>query len=373
MKVFISSLISGMEAIRRSARNAVTALGYQPVMAEDFGARANSPQIACLDGLRQADVVVLILGERYGAMQPSGLSATHEEYREAKGRKPVLAFVQEGVFPEPDQAAFITEVQGWEGGLFRAGFTGSEDLQPAITRALHEWHLANATGPLDPSDLLARALALMPHEQRGYHTGTSSVVVSVVGGPTQSILRPAEVEDPSLADELLQAALFGERRIFDAAKGSSTAIVGHLLVLDQPEGNATVSLDEQGSILIKLPIERSDQRHGLPVLIEERVQHYLLAALGYAGWLLERIDPTQRMTHVVIAAKVHGTGFLAWRTQREHDASPNQIYGGSVGFGNNDRTAVHLTPPHRPRAALRLDAGRLVQDLVVLLRRQWKP
>lgn len=370
--MFISSLISGMEPIRRAARSAVTALGLKPIMAEDFGARASSPQIACLEGLRQADVVVLVLGDRYGTVQPSGLSATHEEYREAKGRKPVLAFVQDGVTPEPEQAAFLSEIQGWEGGLSRAGFTGPEDLQPSITRALHEWQLANAVGPLDPSDLLSRALTLIPREEHGYRTGTTSLAISIAGGPTQSILRPAEMEDSALANALLQAALFGDHRIFEPAKGSSTAIVGHALVLNQERRNATVSLDEQGTILIALPIGRSE-RYGLPVLIEEDVQRQLSAALGYSGWLLERIDPTQRLTHVAIAAKIHGAGFLAWRTQREHDASPNQVHGGIVGFGNDERTAVHLTPSHRPRAALRLDTGRLVQDLAVLLRRQWKP
>src|SRR5688500_8672162 len=101
MRVFVSSLISGMEPLRRAARDAVAALGHQPVMAEDFGARVSSAQVACLDGIRQADVVVLILGDRYGTVQPSGLSATHEEYRDAKGQKPVLAFVQDGVTPEP--------------------------------------------------------------------------------------------------------------------------------------------------------------------------------------------------------------------------------------------------------------------------------
>jgi Domain of unknown function (DUF4062) len=57
MKVFISSLISGMERLRKAARDGVTALGHQPVMAEDFGARPHSPQVACLDGVRQAPML----------------------------------------------------------------------------------------------------------------------------------------------------------------------------------------------------------------------------------------------------------------------------------------------------------------------------
>ena len=82
MKVFISSLIAGLQPLRQAARTAVTTLSHQPLMAEDFGAQAHSPQIACLNGVRDADLIVLILGESYGAVQSSGLSATHEEYRE---------------------------------------------------------------------------------------------------------------------------------------------------------------------------------------------------------------------------------------------------------------------------------------------------
>jgi Domain of unknown function (DUF4062) len=243
VKIFISSLVTGMEQIRRAARAAVLALGHQPIMAEDFGARTSSPQVACLDELRQADAVVLILGQRYGAAQPSGLSATHEEYREARGRKTVLAFVQEGVERMPDQDSFVREVQSWEGGSFRAGFSGPEDLQPAITRALHNWQLAIAVGPLDPQDMLNRARALIPPEQRGSFSGITSLVVAIVGGPTQPVLRPIEIESAALAQDLLQAALFGPQRIFDPANGSSNTVKGHTLILEQDRGGASVSLD----------------------------------------------------------------------------------------------------------------------------------
>jgi hypothetical protein len=142
MQIFISSLITGMEPLRAAARNAVLALGHKPVMAEDFDARPQTPQLACLEGVRQADAVILILDERYGAKQSSGLSATQEEYRETQETRPVLAFVKEGVHPESDQAAFIAEVQAWSTGLFRDTFSGAEDLQRKVTRALHEWQLA---------------------------------------------------------------------------------------------------------------------------------------------------------------------------------------------------------------------------------------
>ena len=167
MKVFVSSLIANFAPFRQAARTAITTLRHDPVMAEDFGAQPNSPQVACLQGLRQSDVVVLVLGEQYGAKQDtSGLSATHEEYREAKGRKPVIAFVQGGITPDADQAAFIFEVQGWEGGLYRGGFHDAADLQQGVTRALHDYELTKATGPVDADALIKRACDLLPQTDR---------------------------------------------------------------------------------------------------------------------------------------------------------------------------------------------------------------
>lgn len=123
MNVFVSSLISGFEPFRDAARSAVVTLRLEPVMAEDFGSQPNSPQIACLQGVRAADLVVLILGERYGSPQgSSGISPTHEEYLEARDKKQILVFVQEGVTREPQQARFVDEVQAWRTGFFRGGF-----------------------------------------------------------------------------------------------------------------------------------------------------------------------------------------------------------------------------------------------------------
>ena len=66
---------------------------------------------------------------------------------------------------------------------------------------------------------------------------------------------------------------------------------------------------------------------------------------------MDKVDPTQRLTHVAVAAKISDADYLGWRTEREKDANPNSI---------------------TPRAALRLDAARIVEDLIVSLRRQWR-
>ena len=153
MKVFISSLITGYEPLRDAAATAIAALGHEVVRAEDFPAFGGSPQSACLAGVRASDVVILILGDRYGYAQAAGLSATHEEYREARDSKTVLVFVQQGVSPELQQAELIREVQSWEQGHFTAPFTGADELRDRVTRALHDFSLANEAAPLNETEL----------------------------------------------------------------------------------------------------------------------------------------------------------------------------------------------------------------------------
>lgn len=371
MKVFVSSLISGFEPFRSAARAAISVLRHEPIMAEDFGATPTSPQLACLAGLRQADLVVLLLGEHYGTIQPSGISATHEEYRDAKGRKPVIAFVQEGVTPDDQQQAFIAEVQAWRDGLFRGGFGNADDLRDGITRALHDYEIARAVGAVDPQELAARSLSLLGATS-AQRSGPPSLQLSIAGGPRQRILRPVEIEAAQLNDDLTQAALFGETKIFDRTKGVETSLEGAVLALRQ-DRDAAVRLDEEGGTLVQLPAIEPRPRGGrdfggFPAIIEEYVQQQLLSALTYSNWLLERVDPTQRLTHVSISARIDGGDYVMWRTQAEHDASPTS---GSMGFGrNSERAPVQLA---LARAALRLNRTPLVEDLVVPLRRAWQP
>jgi hypothetical protein len=368
MKVFISSLIGAFEPYRAACRSAITTLRHEPLMAEEFGARPQSPQVACLQGVREADIVVLVLGERYGAAQPgSQVSATHEEYREAKGRKPVIAFVQDGIVPEPQQGAFIKEVQGWEGGLFRGAFKTPDDLRDGVIHALHDHALANVTGPVDPKALTEAALALMRDPDRHSSRGPF-LQLGVTGGPVQAILRPAELEAPALADALHQAALFGAHRIFDGRRGVEPELDGAALVLMQDNGNR-MRLDEQGSIHLQLVLRNPNEErrsHGFPALIEETVLAHIQGGLAYVAEALDHIDATQRLAHLAIAARIDAGDHMVWRTQREQDASPNS---GTMGFRREDRPAVVVT---KLRAAIRLDQRRLAEDILVPLRRQWK-
>lgn len=371
MKIFVSSLISGFEPLRAAARSAILALGHEPVMAEDFGAKPASPQVACLQGLRSADLVVLILGERYGAVPPgSKVSPTHEEYLEARETKEILLFVHEGVAPEPAQEALLREAQGWRGGLFRAGFRAADDLRDAVTRAIHKFELAHAAAPLNTPELRAAAEGMLADRSRHGSQGPSRLRFALAAGPRQQVLRPAELEADSLAEALHQQAMFGTPKLFEKSSGVDARMDGDVLVVEQENG-ASLRLDEQGGVAIALPLEREASRSrgfgGVMLgIVEESVLRELTNAIAFADWLLDKVDPTQRVTHVGLAARIEASEFMAWRTQAEQDASPNS---GTMRMSPAPKKPVCVD---RPRGALKFDARRLAEDLLVPLRRQWK-
>lgn len=374
MKVFVSSLISGMEAERAAAKRAIETLRHEAVMAEDFGARASTPEVACLTGLRQSDLVVLVLGPRYGAKQASGLSATHEEYREARGRKPILIFVQSGE-AESDQAKFIDEAGSWERGLFRASFSTPDELRDVVTRALHDYAIAHASNPLDTKALARRATELMP-ERDHRHSSNAVLYLTMSAGPESVVLRPAELESPELSKAMEKQALFGDAALFDRRMGTESELQSGTLTILQERSHdfrSEIRIWGTGDLRILLPVQDEQLRGaGLPVVIEETVVSRLSDAIAYGAWLLSYIDPTERITHVALAAALVGEGVMGWRTRSEHAASPSSGSFGAFGREREREEPVMLSPPQRVRAALVMDAHRIVEDLTVLLRRRWK-
>ena len=354
--------------MRGAARAAIQTLRHEPLMAEDFAAQSDSPQIACLRGVRECDLVVLILGARYGAVQgSSGLSPTHEEYLEAQGKKPILAFVQNGVAREGKQTALLSAVEAWQSGLFRSGFDDVNDLQSKVIRAIHEYQLAHAAAPLDVSLLEQKSIQLLAIRSRREGGGTPLLRLAMVGGPVQQILRPAKLESALLKESLHQHALFGEDRLFDPSAGVADGIDDAALFLEQ-RGRSRIQLDEQGSLLFRQPVDqtKSRERSGFMLgLIEETVLDQLNRVIGYASWVLDQIDSTQRLMHVGVAAAIDGSDYIGWRTQAEQDASPNA---GHIHTGGL-RAPICV---NRPRAVIRLGRQEFAEDLMVRLRRQFR-
>jgi hypothetical protein len=362
VKVFISSVVAGMEAYRDAAAKAARTLKHEVLRSEDFGASPSTPQRVCLAGVREADVVLLLIGQRYGTPQASGLSPTHEEFREARERGTVLVFVQKGVDRDEAEEAFLSEVQSWSSGLYTARFASADDLRDQVTAALHELELARRAGPVDAGEMLTRAQGILERARGGFGHATLRLVV--VGGPVQQVLRPAELERPELAREISQQALFGPAAVFETENGTKQEIKGDHLELRQED--RSVSIDQLGTVCIQLPAEEDGERTHLPVLVEESIRERIEIALNFAAWMLDRVDPTHRLQEVALVLSLADAGYLGWRTRAEGRKTPNSV---PMGIGDRDGTTVQLQPPTRRREALHTDVKRLAEDLVVLLRR----
>ena len=145
-RVFVSSVMENYREIRDAASHGIRQAGCEPLRAEDLSAASVSPRNACLDGVRSADALVLLLGARYGFLGPSGLAVTEEEYNEArKSHKHVFVFLQDGVAREPQQQAFVDRIQHYVDGHWRKVFNHPADLSELVRSSLAAADLAQGS------------------------------------------------------------------------------------------------------------------------------------------------------------------------------------------------------------------------------------
>ena len=365
LKVFISSVIRGLEPYRDAASRAARSLRHEVKRAEDFAASTATPQQACLAGVRWADVVILLVGSRYGDRQVSGLSPTHEEYREARERCSVLVFMQNNVNFESEQQGFVREIQDWSTGHFTARFSDADELRDQVTAALRDLELSRALGPVDESEMLARARAFLPEDR---HSLEATLALVIAAGPKQQIVRPKDLESNEMEDAIAQEALFGLNRLFDRKFATKRDIFNEELIIEQEKGS--ILLDQLGTVRVVVSLEhpKEDQRFGLGgVAMKEEVEASLQKILKFAAWILDHVDSLRRVSDVIIIAALQGA--IAWRTRAEHERDPHTF----PLRPSPEPAVVQLAPARRHRAALTQDTGAIAEDLSVLLGRKMRP
>ncbi len=140
MKVFMSSIRRGLEEERDALPGLIRALGHEPTRFEDYTAMDMPSRQACLEGVEDADVYLLLLGASYGDPLPdTGKAPTEEEFTVARRRGiPILAFRKLGVAPEPKQDDFIARIEEYARGKFRASFSTTPELLAVAAAALRE-------------------------------------------------------------------------------------------------------------------------------------------------------------------------------------------------------------------------------------------
>ena len=364
MRVFVSSVIQGMERHRAAVADAIESLGYSVIRSEDFGTSTDTPRRACLEPARTADLTIVLLGANYGQPQSSGLSATHEEFREARDHGTVAVLVQSDTDPEPQQREFLREAQDWATGRVTDTFSDADDLRSKATRLVHQNALRRHGGPVESSELLERARSWLPRP--GQHSSPRLHVI-VTGGPRQEVIPPSVLDGRGFAGPIVQRALSGTEPVFTPAHGTRPVLERGYLRLEQD--GAKIVLAEDGTVVVSVPAVRRDReaRMVLPALIEEDIRSALEAALGFIDWVLDHVDSLRRLSHVVVLGAIESGSIYGWRTRAEHAANPHSM---TMSMDPRDLVVVPEEPVLRPRPYLTANRDRLVEDLLARLRRE---
>ena len=95
MRIFLSSTYEDLKAHRQKVEDSFAISGLDYNAMEHFGSTANPPIQICLQAVEQSDVLIAVLGVRYGSCPPKGKrSFTEREYLHARSHKiPILPFM----------------------------------------------------------------------------------------------------------------------------------------------------------------------------------------------------------------------------------------------------------------------------------------
>lgn len=99
--IFISSTIEDLHHLRDTVRETILEIGYNPVLSDygDIGySTLSSAEESCYSTIKDCQLVVLLIGKRYGSKSKNGLSITHNEFVNARDQNiPVISIVDKEV------------------------------------------------------------------------------------------------------------------------------------------------------------------------------------------------------------------------------------------------------------------------------------
>lgn len=197
-KVMVSSCMDAdMAPWRAAARTSIKTISGIPLMADDFHATSHSPQVACLDLVAQADVVVHLAGRRYGRELSTGLSATEAELQEARrlGKHVVSFLVCETSEMEEREATLVTAMRDWQTGTISPTATSADELIEKIGPAIQ--NLRSRPVRAGAADAIDRALKIVLPD-----AGHSSWAATPWAGISWTPRTHAPIEESVLFGEL---------------------------------------------------------------------------------------------------------------------------------------------------------------------------
>ncbi len=327
LRIFVSSIMEGYDTFRVAAAEGIRRAGCEPVRAEDFVASSTSPRNACLDGVRSADAVGLLLGSRYGWIAPSGISATEEEYNEARRtHKRIFVFLEDVASSEPRQEEFVRKVQDYIGGHWRKMYHEPDELTGLIQETITAADLASIQrGENVMVEELMESLSSKPPETQGI------VWLKIVWGT----LRDEEVIDPLLPGNpdfqrtVMRIGHESDPPLFAYEQPKSLESTASVLRITQ--GDVTAWRDARDLVILELTTNGllsisqnisgtesdSDSKHYLsdmyvldPSLVRERLSRAW--AFAVAWW--KHHDSYRRHDPLIYGVALHNVGTRYFRS-----------------------------------------------------------
>lgn len=364
-RVFVSSVMEGFEECREAARRAITAIGGDAVMAEDFVAASSSPRNSCLDGVASSDVYVLMVGTRGGWKTPSGRLAVEEEYDEARRLNKIISAYIQDVPRDSDAESLVKKVSNYVGGHFRASFGSCAELETVMSQQLSKVLQPLTLPVMDPNEVMRRA--------EKCHTIQYETTARLVIAPERSeeIIDRLEIGEQRFEQQVVRIA--NDTGFFDYRAGKEIGLRGDTLVLEHAEsrragsGFRRIEIEPSGVMTFDALVStrESDPIGGgighMFILVREHVATPLDAAFRTAGKLYAEIDAYLRHQRFH-----YGVAFCGVGSRKLADAIPRQS-----GFGMDRDISGPLTV-EKSRLVLRqvLEApGDEVARIVKLLER----
>jgi hypothetical protein len=119
------------------------------------------------------------LGEKYGTIVESGLSATHSEYRHArKKRKPIFVFVLDVPAREQSQAMFVREVEKdrFRGPVVKSLKQLKQLVKEAFLQAFTRCFRDTYSGPPDASHIARQSVHVTAQALKGLSLNDDATV-----------------------------------------------------------------------------------------------------------------------------------------------------------------------------------------------------
>jgi hypothetical protein len=143
LRVMVSSTVQDLGPERDAATDAIGSFRFQRCRSELLESRALPSKEVCEQMARDCDLMLLILGDRYGWVIPElGLSVTEREYQVAHSFNPrkILVFEKKPREREKPQEVFVKTLKDFTTGHFIAQpFETPQQLREQVVESMATW------------------------------------------------------------------------------------------------------------------------------------------------------------------------------------------------------------------------------------------